>query len=135
MKAVVALVAMTLLATPSQAGTYNGNELFELCTGNREFMYGYVAGFLDKTVADTLTVATTQMPAGTLTTQNAANAYSAMLKDTTNKIAGFCFPEGGTLAQAKDLFCKYLSENPERRHLKGAYLLAVSLRTAWPCEK
>ena len=47
----------------------------------------------------------------------------------------FCAPEGVTLAQAVDMVRKWLTDNPEHRHMSAAVLVAVILQRAWPCRR
>lgn len=55
----------------------------------------------------------------------------------TDSLGGdiFCPPEGVTLAQAVDMVRKWLSDNPEHRHMSAAVLVAVILQRAWPCRR
>lgn len=45
----------------------------------------------------------------------------------------YCRPEGSTNGQMADIVSKYLTLNPENRHLGGAYLVRQALHEAWPC--
>lgn len=47
----------------------------------------------------------------------------------------FCAPEGATLGQAVDIVRKWLTDNPQHRHMSAAVLVAVILQRAWPCRK
>lgn len=55
----------------------------------------------------------------------------------TDSLGGdvFCAPDGVTLAQAVDMVRKWLTDNPEHRHMSAAVLVAVILQRAWPCRK
>ncbi|SEI78149.1 Rap1a/Tai family immunity protein [Achromobacter sp. NFACC18-2] len=46
----------------------------------------------------------------------------------------YCVPQGVTLGQSKDIFVKYLVDNPNDRHMPGSTLLAVAYIKAFPCK-
>ena len=45
----------------------------------------------------------------------------------------YCLPVGVTNGQMQDVVAKYLTENPEVRHLGAAYLVRQALHEVWPC--
>lgn len=46
----------------------------------------------------------------------------------------FCTPEyGGSVGQYRDVFVKYLKENPSKRHLPAIFLFYQSMAAAFPC--
>lgn len=46
----------------------------------------------------------------------------------------FCIPDGVTLGQVKDVFCRYLVDNPKHRHWVGAAIANNAISTTWPCD-
>lgn len=52
---------------------------------------------------------------------------------TGDVVRRYCRPEGSTNGQMADVVSKYLTLNPETRHLGGAYLVRQALYEAWPC--
>ncbi|HEX8443018.1 MAG TPA: Rap1a/Tai family immunity protein [Allosphingosinicella sp.] len=45
----------------------------------------------------------------------------------------FCMPDGVTLGQSIDIVTKYLTANPESRHMSAASLIVVGLAKSLPC--
>ena len=45
----------------------------------------------------------------------------------------FCVPRNANVGQLGDVFRKELRDHPKRRHLRGATLVYVSMRDAFPC--
>jgi hypothetical protein len=116
---------MLLAATSAQAGFYTGNELHELCQGNREAVSGYVAGVIDKSTYDLSVLSMLdQAPSGDVVTF--ARKY---------RMGGFiCYPDGMILRQARDVVCKYLADHPEHRQKTAEGLVQAALYDAWPCK-
>lgn len=52
----------------------------------------------------------------------------------TQSQAFFCVPDGVTLGQTKDIFVKYLLDNPTDRHLPGSTLFALVMVKTFPCK-
>ena len=46
-----------------------------------------------------------------------------------------CPPQSVQLGQALDVAKKWLSSNPDKRHLPAAMIVYHSLRSVWPCKK
>lgn len=105
---VVALVVLSSL--PARAQFFNGNHLQSWCaqpsgSNLKEGVSAYMSGVMDGTV------------------------YS---KNIEHRI---CMPEGVSIQQAQDVFCKYLSDHPESRHRTAAHLVLESIKAAWPCSR
>lgn len=47
----------------------------------------------------------------------------------------YCVPLSAKLGQTRDVFCKYLKDNPADRHMLGSVLLRRALVAAWPCSR
>src|SRR5579871_1061051 len=121
------LIAVASVQTGAAlADTTTGNELLYLCQANPSFVTGYVTGVAEAADRDVVVVIAQYSagpPGGMMKTQADAEAWVARLKAVTKDIRRFCSPEGATRAQTKDVVCKYLQDNPARRHLTGAYLV------------
>ncbi|MGW5960198.1 Rap1a/Tai family immunity protein [Methylorubrum thiocyanatum] len=110
MKTVIAVALVALSSMPVRAQFFNGNHLHSWCaqpSGSifKEAVSSYMSGLMDGTV------------------------YS---KNPDLKI---CMPESVSIQQARDVFCKYLSDHPEDRHRTAAHLVFASIRAAWPCSR
>jgi len=74
-------------------------------------------------------------PRPALSTASTKFAGDQRLAPTIFDIENYCIPAGASLGQAVDVFCKYLKDNPEERHLPASVLAAKSLGLAWPCKQ
>jgi Rap1a immunity proteins len=45
-----------------------------------------------------------------------------------------CFPEGATLRQIGDVFCKYLDDYPQDRRVRASILALTAFNRAFPCK-
>ncbi len=116
----ILLVAAVLAAgvlVSGEAWAKSGNELYKECTVEKTssnyyiqtaYCFAYIRG-----VAETLD-------------------DNSLVK---NSIANFCLPNDATYGQALDVVKKWLSNNPQDRHLAAYSLVAYSLSKAWPCPK
>jgi len=88
-----------------------GNELYGQCTGTSEeqlICLSYITG-----VADGMTV--TQV------------VYEPS--------PGFaCIPDGVNRQQVRDIVVKYMTNNPESRHMHAGAVIIVALKNAFPCK-
>jgi len=112
------LIAMPgFFPAPAQAGFYSGNELFDICSTERnnpdyfEKTYecvGYISGAVD--------------------------AFN-----TTRKVNNLksCIPAGVTINQLKAVTVDYLRANPRDRDRasSASELVFAATRKAWPCKK
>jgi hypothetical protein len=62
-----------------------------------------------------------------------AGVLDALTLNTSN--APMCIPAESTLAQARDVVCKHLRDNPAKRHYNTASLVWTAQSQAWPCKK
>ena len=81
--------------------------------------------------ADTLHDWCQQQPARAL--YYVAGVLDALMLNKSN--APVCIPAEATLAQARDVVCKYLRDNPAKRHYNTASSLWLAQSEAWPCKK
>jgi hypothetical protein len=49
--------------------------------------------------------------------------------------APVCIPAESNLAQPRDVMCKYLRDNPAKRHYNTASSIWLAQSQAWPCKK
>jgi hypothetical protein len=115
---VMATVIMLTIATGARGGFSSGNDLYANCTSRGELFTAcidYVKGVLDAGAAE-----------GSYFDSNTPPHYST--------IAGFrwCLPDI-TLGQAVDVAIRFLRDNPERRHVGAAGLVAHAMESGWPC--
>jgi hypothetical protein len=109
--AVPVLLLLAALPRPAAAGFFSGNEIYESCnapsnTAGEGTCIGFVAGV--------------------------AGASQFFFLDRPGR---FCMPSSVTLGQLKDVFLKYLRENPARRNQDGSLLVILAIQEAWPCPK
>jgi Rap1a immunity proteins len=62
-----------------------------------------------------------------------SGALDALMMNTKN--LPMCIPAGSTVAQARDIVCNYLRDNPAKRHYHPASLVWHAQSQAWPCKK
>lgn len=49
------------------------------------------------------------------------------------RTTSYCTPPSMTTVQARDIVCKWLAQNPERRDLSAAALTLAAIGEAFPC--
>jgi hypothetical protein len=126
-------LGMLVSIAAAKSQTYSGNDLSTHCATDMPFVTGYIAGFNDKAILDELTVSLISV--GEAQKTNGANepAYMMTKSQAGSAMRGYCVPEGATIRQAADLYCKYLSDNPSKRQLTAVGLLGLALKAGWPC--
>jgi hypothetical protein len=87
-----------------------------------------ISGYVN---ADRLHELCQQQPA--LAMYYVAGVLDALSLNASN--APMCIPAESTLAQARDVVCKYLRDNPAKRHYNIASSVSVAQSQAWPCKK
>jgi len=90
-------------------------------------IHGYVS-------ADTLHEWCQQQPARAMYyVAGVLDALMLAANDAGN--APVCIPATSTLAQARDVVCKHLRDNPAKRHYNTASSVWTAQSQAWPCKK
>ena len=65
-----------------------------------------------------------------------AGVMDALMMSADRSNLRVCLPaRSTTLEQARDVVCKYLSDNPAKRHFNLASSVWVAQSEAWPCTK
>ncbi|WP_156464280.1 Rap1a/Tai family immunity protein [Afipia sp. Root123D2] len=134
-KTTLSAALFVVFTTPAFAGFFDGNELHKKCSPDfREFALGYMAGITDKSIIDhSAFYAAWQATVDTNATTEARNKLQRNMSRASLAMGKFCMPDSVRLSQVLDVFCKYVSNNPESRHLNGAELFSKAMRAAWPC--
>lgn len=119
------------LSTAAHANFWSGNQIVSACSNDRSFVVGYVTGWADKHEPDA--EASKENVLFALKGDDAKLTDSAIKAAATIKM-GICLPAEVTSGQMTDVFCKSLSEHPERRHFTAASLLEAAFAEAFPCK-
>jgi len=127
----VPILILLLVSSNSNAAAISGNEIYEYCRTNRGFLIGFVNGFNDKSILDEQVLSGLYLHM--LPKDQPPDSDIRRLHYFLGQISGYCTPEGATLDQAADIFCKYLQDTPAERQETAARLLARALKAAWPC--
>lgn len=119
-----------LSASHAAFAEYDGVTLYAQCQHNRDFVEGYVSGFLDKAIDDSIIVSKAGFVGKFVTKEYVAAAkyHNLGIRQT---IEGYCKPASVSAADAADLFCKYLGAHPEIRKYKGAYIANIGFHESW----
>lgn len=131
----IAAVGMFVCLTnaSSEAGFYTGNTILPYCNGNISHVYGYVAGVVDKAMADADFTGATYIRL--FKEMKDHESFVTGIGKLQDQILNYCLPENVVLAQVGDVFCKYLRDKPEVRQNSADVLLHESLKAAFPCKK
>ncbi|MBB3524774.1 Rap1a/Tai family immunity protein [Rhizobium redzepovicii] len=125
------ILIATLLATVSAkipAGLSGGDVLYSDCSGSRQFVVGYVAGWLDKWNSD-------EYLARRIFTE-AAPTPSRMVNSAHFAIAvgvNVCIPTGATAEAIGNALCTFLEENPGIREATGDELMMTLAHYKYHC--
>ncbi|UFW83002.1 hypothetical protein BjapCC829_23745 [Bradyrhizobium barranii] len=131
----IAAVGMLVFLTngSSEAGFYTGNTMLPYCHGNISHVYGYVAGVVDKAMADADFTGATYIRLFRELKDH--EGFVTGVGKLQGQILNYCLPENVVLSQVGDVFCKYLRDKPEVRQNSADVLLHDSLKVAFPCKK
>jgi hypothetical protein len=133
MRAFAVGISLLVSIAAAKSQTYSGNDLSTHCATDMPFVAGYIAGFNDKAVLDEMTVSLISVGAVQDIDRATEPAYMMTKSQAASAMRGYCVPEGATIRQAADLYCKYLSDNPSQRQLTAVGLLGLALKAGWPC--
>ena len=120
---VAATIGISLAMTGRASGGFmDGNELYAHCTSpsqdRHSLCIGYVAGVMDAGEAE-------KAEAGRRNRSREA------------AVIGYCWvvPLDTPSPQAADVVAKFLRDNPARRNIQAANLVAWAMSEAWPCSR
>jgi hypothetical protein len=122
---VTAAIAAESVTGPD-TGFFNGNDVHKFCDQN--IMLGYAAGLWDQ-MTHSAFVFEVVPRSGPPQMVKAEIEYGRQL------LGVFCPPDRVTVQQATDVFCKYVRDAPEKRHIAGALLFNEAMTSTWPCRK
>lgn len=117
---------LSIMPTTAAADYFTGNSIHQLCSENRPVVSGYIAGWVGKQEQDAhaMTKLRGMMPW----------PYRSIVAQAGSSMSAACIPEGATLGQITDVFCKNVETMPEVRHLPASDILAAALRLTFSCE-
>lgn len=120
-------LVLAILTSPARADFFNGNELHAACSlKTTDGITAYVAAIYDKALADG-TIVNFFVTASEVK-RNPDLAHIA------KSIKPYCVSDAVSLGQLKDVVCKWLVDNPARRHYPGAVIVPTALGDAFPCK-
>ena len=134
-RALAAILVWLLWANSTAVAQYflSGNQLYEYCANSNTrvssfFLDGFIIGVLEKTYHDQKAVLdfTPSKP------DTGSAAYGEFFATVLGGIGVFCVPAKPNPKQLVDMFCKYLRDNPEERHLGGSTLVVASMEKGFP---
>jgi len=125
------ILTAIILATVSAkvpSGFSNGDLLLSDCRGSRQFVAGYVSGWMDKWNRDDYLARRNFVDAVPTSKAMVNSAYFA------NSIgANFCIPVGTTAAAISDMLCTFLEENPGVRDAASDDLMMTLVEGKYRC--
>ncbi|MBB4234097.1 Rap1a/Tai family immunity protein [Rhizobium esperanzae] len=125
------ILIATLLATVSAktpAGFSSGDFLYSDCSGSRQFVVGYVAGWLDKWNSDEYVA---RRIFNHVVPEPKAMVKSAYFANSVGVNA--CVPAGTTVEGIGDTLCTFLEENPGIRDATGDELMMTLIHYKYRC--
>ncbi len=136
LKMVLAVMVLCAGISAPHAENLTGNMLYPQCEKNKLAIHYYVGGVLDKAEADTEALnGLSNRLDEKLETVSQRMALLAGVYFALKEVQGWCIPQGVTLGQASDVFCKYLRSNPAERNKGASAILKTSFGEAWVCSK
>jgi len=118
-----------------------GNTFTEQCNKRLPNVYYgvamFVAGVMDKAATDERALGKYEQDTEgdpKNSTDARVGKVIANLAIALGAIKSYCIPQGATIGQAADVFCKYLKDNPADRHKNAADLVTTALNDAWGCK-
>lgn len=113
-RTVLASVVWIVMAGPSWAAFYDGNDLYKECSEAKILAFGYVTGLIDS--AEALHF-----------------RHESRNMDKRSALKPFCIPPEATVGQVTDVMCKFLGNHPEQRHRPASLLVPEAFERAFPC--
>jgi hypothetical protein len=128
MSSIIVAALLTTVAVKASTGFSTGELLYEDCGQSRQFVVGYVTGWLDKWNRDDYLARRTlqdAMPSAK------AMVNSAFLAESVG--VNFCLPVGTSAATVSEELCKFLGQNPDARPATGDDLMMTILQVRFRC--
>ncbi|MBB3391679.1 hypothetical protein FHT82_004457 [Rhizobium sp. BK275] len=125
------ILIATLLATVAAKAPMefaSGDLLFSDCGGSRQFVTGYVSGWLDKWNRDEFLAR--RALADAVPSSRAMVDYAYFGKSVGVNI---CLPAGTTAIAIGDMLCRFLQDNPDIRGSQGNDLLMTVIASRYTC--
>jgi hypothetical protein len=129
---VVCFAAMISGAVIRPASAISGNSIEEMCRTMPELAAMYATGVSD---AHAIAESEFKIIRESLGRGREAKFIEDMKNVETILLGHYCVPDGVTVRQIGDVFCKFLRENPERREYMASFLFPAAMSKAWPCSK
>lgn len=118
-KLVAAFVAASVIPLPAKAEALNenlnmgyGKDALATCSSNKISPDGYVC---------------------LAWINGAAQVAAFSISVEVVEAPSYCAPDMGTTGQYRDIFVKFLRENPAKRHLPAMFLFHQAMAEAFPC--
>lgn len=101
-------LALVALLTPGAANAtfIGGNEIYDACRFNRDFVDGYASGVIDSLL---------------------------VLKNNGQAPFNLCLPPRTEVRQASDVLCKHIQDNPSSRSYSASSIAFVAFQKVWTC--
>jgi hypothetical protein len=126
------LLASATATASAETTFFNGNEVCSWCQRTNDVMVlGYVAGLSDQS---SLTIGTLRTNLFSSPRDDTEVHLNAGMMLSLELVGRHCLPAKATVGQVKDVFCGYLRETPQDRHLPAAVLFHKAMQRAWPCK-
>jgi hypothetical protein len=122
------------LASGEANAVFYGNDVHQWCRGNRSMTLAYAAALTDQAARSlhTLDVTLRSSPEQPRAKNDLTDATLDLAKGL---LVGYCIPDQVTMEQVTDVFCSYLRDTPQDRHVPAAFLFQHAVQKAWPCPK
>jgi Rap1a immunity proteins len=104
---------------------FTGNDIHSWCQHDKSMAEAYTAGLWDGTVRS----------AFVLDSSFRGLSHDAAVDFALKRLGEFCGPKGMTVAQVTDVFCAYIRDTPQSRHVHAALIFSEAMNNAWPCKK
>jgi hypothetical protein len=131
-KLVIGLVLS--LAGGEANALFYGNDVHQWCRNNRSMALAYAAALTDQAarILHTLGVTLRSSPEQPRAKNDLTDATLDLAKGL---LVGYCIPDQVTMEQVTDVFCSYLRDTPQDRHVPATFLFQNAMQKAWPCPK
>lgn len=117
-----------MLIIPGHSFSKTGNDMVEYCDTNKQSQTASLClAYLEGTWEGFWASIGVVLPEGRRTSDE---GYSKLFRAKYQ----ICAPDNAAYLQFKDIFTRYLLENPNERHVHASVLYLKALRQAFPCQ-